>query len=76
MTPPEMPAARPDTLTLEVNVDQWARESGVSPARIKSGLARLRLCGYLKRVPGAADLASGELGAPGNVRPFLPKRAE
>ncbi|MCI8212562.1 hypothetical protein AUC61_23815 [Pseudomonas sp. S25] len=76
MTTPEIPAARPDTLTLEVSVDQWARESGVSPARIKNGLARLRLHGYLKRVPSAADQASGELGAPGNVRPFLPGRAE
>lgn len=65
---------RPETFRIGINVDEWARESGVSPARIKRGLARLRLLGRLKRVPSAADLESGELGAPGNVLPFPPKQ--
>jgi hypothetical protein len=64
---------RPETLRIGINVDEWARGAGVAPARIKRGLAMLRLRGWLKRVPSAADLESGELGAPGNVLPFPPK---
>lgn len=64
---------RPETLRIGINADEWARESGASPARIKRALARLRLCGMVKRVPSVADLESGELGAPGNVLQFPPK---
>ncbi|WP_426103011.1 hypothetical protein [Pseudomonas sp. PSPC3-3] len=65
---------RPETLRTCINVDKWAHEAGVSPARIKNGLAQLRLRGLLKRVPSAADLESGELGAPGNVLAFRPRQ--
>ncbi len=65
--------SRPETLRININADDWARESGVSPVRIKRALARLRLRGMLRRVPSAADLESGELGAPGNVLPFAKK---
>ena len=61
---------RPETLQICISADDWARGSGVSPARIKRGLALLRLRGWLKRVPSIADLESGELGAPGNVLQF------
>lgn len=67
----------PDTLAeaqpIRFDADDYARTPGVSPARFKRGVALLRLRGWLKRVPSAAELESGELGAPGNVLALRPK---